>query len=91
MDFFAAHSALLLIPLVVVPRITMLCMLAWGTLVSGSPLWWLGFILVPHLVVAVEACQSYWTTNPLLCAIAILVAFGGTGTEAKKAKEATNG
>jgi hypothetical protein len=88
MDFFVAHGTFfgvfLLLALAMFPRISMICMLIWGTLTGGGVLWWLGAIFLPHVVVAVEATSHYWDTNPVLCVVAWLVAFGGTFGEGNR-------
>ena len=88
MDYFAIHGVLLLFALALFPRISMVCMLLWGTLISGGVLWWLGFVFMPGLVVAVEATTHYWDTNPVLCVVAWIVAFGGFSAETKTATSA---
>ena len=90
MDFFMAHGTLagvfILFALAFIPRISMVCMLIWGALTSNGVFWWLGFIFLPHIVVAVEATSHYWDTNPILCVIAWMMAFGGTFGESSAAK-----
>lgn len=81
-DFFQAHQYpwLLLIGLAVFPRITLLFV--------GGPfglLHWLGWLIAPHLLVAILATTHYWDTNPVLCVIAWFVAFAGTGGESRAA------
>lgn len=81
MDFFAAHPQfawLILIGLALFPRITLLFV--------GGPfglLSWLGWLFVPHFLVAILATTRYWHTNPLLCIVAWFVAFAGTGGEGR--------
>ena len=77
-DFFSTHAypLLLLFGLAVFPRITLLFV--------GGPfglLHWLGWLVSPHLLVAILATARYWDTNPLLCVIAWFFAFAGTGGE----------
>jgi hypothetical protein len=43
----------------------------------------LGWLFVPHLLVAVLATTYYWDTNPVLCCISWFVALGGTLGEGK--------
>jgi len=81
MDFFAAHPAygwLILVGLALFPRITLLFI--------GGPfgvLAWLGWLFVPHFLVAILATTTYWHTNPVLCIIAWFLAFAGTGGEGR--------
>jgi hypothetical protein len=49
---------------------------------------WLGWLFVPHLLVAILATTIYWHTNPVLCVIAWIVALGGTSAETEAAKKA---
>jgi hypothetical protein len=82
-NFFQAHPAglLLLFGLAFFPRITMLFV--------GGPfglLHWLGWLVAPHLLVAILATTTYWDTNPLLCIAAWFFAFAGTGGEGGAAR-----
>jgi len=85
MDFFAAHADsypwLILIGLAIFPRITML-------FVGGPFAWfhWVGWLVAPHLTVAILATLRYWETNPWLVVIAWIFALGGTGGEAGAAR-----
>lgn len=86
MNFFVAHSLpwLLLIGLAVFPRLTLLFV--------GGPfgvLHWLGWVVAPHLLVAILATSRYWDTNPALCVVAWFIAFAGTGGESKAVHRAT--
>jgi len=80
MGFWEVHGhfwgLVLLFGLAVFPRIT--------TFFAAGPfgcLAWLGWIFVPHVLVAVIATSMYWDTNPALCVIAWFFAFAGTGGE----------
>lgn len=84
MDFWQVHGWFFLIAIAFFPRITMLVV---GTVSSFGLLGWLGWIFVPHLTVAILATTIYWHTNPVLCVIAWLVAFGGTSGEGAIAKK----
>lgn len=80
MDFFAAHAHpyLLLFGLAFFPRITLLFV--------GGPfglLYWLGWAIAPHLLVAFLATTMYWHSNPMLCVVAWFFAFAGTGGEGR--------
>jgi len=79
MNFWAHHGWLFLFFITFFPRLTML-------FAVGMPfgiLAWVGWLFVPHLLVAILATTYYWHTDPILCVIAWFVALGGTGTEAK--------
>ena len=78
--FWDAHTFdwLVLFGLAVFPRITLLFI--------GGPFFlleWVGWLICPHLLVAVLATTTYWDTDPLLCIAAWFFAFAGTGGEGK--------
>ncbi|MGE0792063.1 MAG: hypothetical protein AB7S26_40695 [Sandaracinaceae bacterium] len=80
-DFFTVHAEwgwLVLIGLALFPRITLL-------FVGGAfgPLAWLGWVICPHLLVAILGTTYYWDTNPVLCIVAWFFAFAGTGGEGR--------
>ena len=79
MDFWDVHVVLFLIEATFIPRLTML----FAVGVPFGLLHWLGWLIAPHLTVAVLATMYYWDTNPILCVIAWFVAFGGTAGEGK--------
>ncbi|MDO8676741.1 MAG: hypothetical protein Q7K16_03815 [Candidatus Azambacteria bacterium] len=75
MDFWQVHGWLFLILITLFPRLMML-------LAVTTPfgwLAWLGWIFTPSLLVAILATTYYWHTNPVLCVIAWLFAFGKFG------------
>jgi hypothetical protein len=78
-NFWQVHSILFLICITFFPRLTML----FAVPLHFGLLEWLGWLFVPHVLVAILATTYYWHTNPILCIIAWFVALGGTGTEAK--------
>lgn len=78
MDFFAAHGLLTLFGLALFPRITLLV----ASFVTGGLWWWLGWIFVPHFLVAILAIP-FFATNPVLVIMAWVLAIAGTGTESK--------
>lgn len=79
MDFWQVHGILFLIGATFFPRLTML----FAVTAPFGILAWAGWLFVPHFTVAVLATIYYWRTNPVLCAVAWFVAFGGTAGEAK--------
>lgn len=84
-SFWDAHTWdwLVLVGLALFPRITTLCI--------GGPfglLQWLGWVIAPHFLVAIMATTQYWDTDPVLCAVAWVFAFAGTGGEGKAAHSA---
>jgi hypothetical protein len=84
-DFWDVHpqgiGALLLVGLALFPRVTLLVLLLFDGM-HFALLHWIGWLIAPHLLVAVIATDLYWHTNPVLCVIAWCFAFGGTGSEA---------
>ena len=83
MNFWQHHGLLFLLGCAFFPRITTLFFSA----VSFGGWHILGWILAPHLLVAILATSIYWHTNPALCVIAWLCAFGGTSAEGKVASK----
>ena len=90
MDFWQVHGTqmgiLFLIGAAIFPRITMLVAVAtpFGLLA------WLGWLIAPHITVAVLATQMYWQTNKALCVLAWLFALFGTGGEAGAGRKYTS-
>lgn len=76
MNFFENHGVIVLLGLAVFPRITLLV----ASFATGGFLWWLGWLLTPHLLVAILSLP-YWDTNPVLVVISWLLALGGTEAE----------
>lgn len=83
MDFFDNYGLLTLFFLAIFPRLTLLFgSFVFGSFVFGGWLWWLGWVLAPHLLVAFLSIP-YWDTNPVLVVIAWFIALGGTPLEFK--------
>jgi hypothetical protein len=83
MNFWDYHGIWFLLGLTFFPRITTFFFMA-------TPFWWLawlGWIFTPHLLVAFYSLQ-YWNENPFLVFMAWVIAFTGTGGEAKVADNA---
>ncbi len=79
MDFWDVHGLFFLFFVTFFPRLTML----FAVTVPFGWLAWLGWLLAPHLTVAILATTYYWHTNPILCIISWFFAFAGTGGETK--------
>lgn len=77
LNFWDYHGWLFLIGATCFPRITTLF---FTTVTFG---FWgiLGWIFAPHFLVAIYATTYYWHSNPVLCVIAWIMAFAGTGGE----------
>ena len=81
-DFWQNHGWLFLLGCVFFPRITTLF---FTTMTFG--VWHiLGWIFCPHFMVAFIATGLYWHTDPILCVIAWILAFNGTGVEVNAVK-----
>jgi hypothetical protein len=81
-DFWQYHSILFIIAMFIFPRITMLisgiCVMPFAGL-----LFWLGWVFVPRLSVAIIATYLYFPTNPVLCVFTWLWAVAGERAEKK--------
>lgn len=72
MSFWEHHGWLALFGLAVFPRITLFLAFPWG-----GWLWWTGWVMCPHVLVAILSLD-YWNTDPVLVVIAWLFAIFGT-------------
>ena len=75
MNFWDVHSIFFILFMFGFPRLTMLftgVCAAWF-----GPLFFLGWLLVPRLTVAILATTVYWHTNPVLCVLTWMVALSG--------------
>ena len=84
MDFWQHHGLLFLLGCAFFPRITLLF---FSSVTFG---FWtiLGWIFVPHFVIAILATTIYWNTNPVLVIISWFFAFAGTSGEGEIARRA---
>lgn len=84
-DFWTVHSIWFCIFIAFFPRLTMLftgiCFMPFA-----GPLFWIGWVLAPHLTVAIIATYLYWQTNPVVCVIAWMFALSGESAEKKTIK-----
>lgn len=90
MDFWVVHGWLFILALAFFPRLTILFGLIWGTMVSGGVLWWLGWVLVPRLLVACLATTYYWDTNPVLVVFSWIYALVEERAEWSSARSKSN-
>ena len=77
----AGHGIWFLVGLALFPRVTLL-------LFAATPFGWLawvGWLVAPHLLVAVLSLP-FWHSHPLLVVAAWVVAVAGTGGEARIAR-----
>ena len=77
MSYWEVHGLLFLVGLAVFPRITLL----FSNAIGFGFLFWLGWLFVPHLTVAVLATTFYFDTNPFLVLFSWLIALGGESKE----------
>jgi hypothetical protein len=75
-NFWDVHGFWFLLFMFFFPRLTMLFATTWGGL-----LWWLGWLLVPRLQVAILATSYYWDTNQVLCVFTWIWALCGESGE----------
>lgn len=85
-DFFSKHNFLFLVFISFFPRLTLL----FSSVAFGGFFWWLGFLFMPRLLVAVLATIAYGKTNPVLVAISWVVALSGEVMEKKKLSGSRN-
>ena len=81
MSFWMHHGIFFLFFMCFFPRLTMLLTgicFAW----SGF-LFWIGWVFMPRLTVAILATNIYWHTNTVLCVFTWLWALGGESAEKK--------
>ncbi len=76
-DYWDKHGFFFLVFVTLFPRLTLLV----ADVATGGPFWWLSWLFAPRLLVAALATFAYWNQNPLLVAIAWVVAFGGESSE----------
>ncbi|CAM3269140.1 ComEC/Rec2-related protein domain-containing protein [Sphingomonas antarctica] len=80
MNIWEYHSIFFLVGLALFPRITLLFF-------ASTPfgwLAWIGWVIAPHLLVAVLSLP-FWDSNPVLVIIAWFFALAGTGGEGRLA------
>lgn len=80
MDFWDVHGIVFLFFMAIFPRLTMLFTGICFAPFAGI-LFWIGWVLVPRLTVAILATNFYWETNTVLVVFTWLWALGGEGAE----------
>ena len=87
-DFWQYHSILFIIAMCLFPRITMLlsgiCFMPFA-----GVLFWLGWVFLPRLSVAIIATFLYFPTNPILCVFTWIWALAGEQKEKSSINELT--
>jgi hypothetical protein len=76
MDFWQVHGIFFIIFMFFFPRLTMFFATPWGGL-----FWWLGWLFLPRLTVAILATNNYWETNKFLVVLTWIWALGGESAE----------
>ena len=75
-NFWSHNSVLLLIGLSLFPRLSLLfCN------ISGTILFWIGWLIFPRITIAVFATLFYSYTNPILVIFSWVIALGGESAE----------
>lgn len=75
MNFWDVHGVLFIVVMYFFPRIAMLL----ATTVGGGILYWVGWLFVPRLTVAILASHCFWVTNPVLVILTWLWALAKEG------------
>lgn len=80
MNIWEIHSVWFLLGCTAFPRIALL----FFAFTPFGWLAWIGWLFTPHLLVAFLSL-SFWNENPVLVILAWILAFAGTGGEARAA------
>ena len=77
-NFWTYHTIFLLVGFTLFPRFSLLfCN------IPGSLLFWIGWIILPRIVIAVNATIYYLDSNPILVILSWIIALGGESAEKK--------
>lgn len=82
-NFWDVHGLIFILFMCFLPRLTML--FAGICSAFSGVLFWIGWLFVPRLTVAILATSIYWTHNPVLVIFTWFWALGGETTEKKTA------
>lgn len=77
MNFWEVHGVFFLLGLVFFPRLTVI----FFSHVTGGPLFWIFFLLLPRLCIPILAAANYWDTNPVLVILSFVICLGGESGE----------
>ena len=75
-NYWTYNSLILLIGLTIFPRFSLLF-----CIVPGTILFWIGWIVLPRLTIAILATFYYASTNPILVILSWIIAMGGESLE----------
>ena len=84
-NFWSNHTYIFLLGLSLFPRFTLL----FSNIISGSLLFWIGWLFLPRITIAILATIFYSSTNPILVILSWLFALGGESAEKKYGYKAT--
>ena len=76
--YWTYHGIITLIGFVIFPRFTLLFCNIPGTLA-----FWIGWLFLPRLSIAIIATLFYYSTNPVLVILSWIFALGGESAEKK--------
>ncbi len=77
MNYWEHHGILFLVGLTLFPRITVILFSG----VTGGPIFWVFFLILPRLCIPILAAAHYWDTNPILVILAFIICLSGEGGE----------
>jgi hypothetical protein len=86
-NFWQVHGIFFIFFMFFFPRLTMLfTQICFATF--AGPLFWVGWLLLPRITVAILATMFYFTTNPILCVFTWIWAIAGEAGEKTELAEA---
>ena len=84
-NFWDYHGLWFVLFMCFFPRLTMLFATVWGGF-----LWWVGWLFMPRLTVAIIASMTFWDANPVLVVFTWLWALSGEAGEKKMVVKTNN-
>jgi hypothetical protein len=76
-NYWDHHGLFFLIFISLFPRLTLI----FSSVPFGGILWWLGWLFIPRILVAILATIFYWNQNPFLVVCSWLIALSGESGE----------
>ena len=77
-NYWTYHGLIYLIGLTLFPRLSLLFCNVYGNI-----LFWIGWLFLPRITIAIFATIFYSTTNPILVVLSWIFALGGESAEKK--------
>ena len=77
-NFWTYHTIFLLIGFILFPRLSL-----FFCNIPGNLLFWIGWAILPRIVIAVNATIYYLDSNPILVILSWFAALGGESAEKK--------